>query len=210
MDFALSSNSNYLNSVGTWEERNGRLYLQSASDENLWVFERVGEHLIFRADLSIEILTDRIPDKQMYYRQGVSVAEIDPIPNLRAAEESPFTITEITMTSSEYSHLRGSEVHIRATEPNKVLTVPEHTYHIVKLGGEPNPPEAEWSLSSTSIGELDPANGVYVGTDAYAAFCSIISCRPPEVWLAGFYRLYILDSEGAYMDYCDFALTEYQ
>ncbi len=141
---------------------------------------------------------------------GHTETEVHPVTEFPAAEDKLFAINEITVTPSPFGGRIDVAALILATKPNEVLEIPDHTVFVVKLKGTPNPSEATWSLSSTGIGTRDPANGVWVGDDAYAAFDVRISLHTPEAWLPGVYRLYILNTDEEAIDYADFSLGVYQ
>ena len=54
--------------IGDYEERGGLLYLRYHTGEIVWVFERVGEHLAYRKDLSDTPRAPSFSDGQMFYR----------------------------------------------------------------------------------------------------------------------------------------------
>ncbi|MBO5512009.1 MAG: hypothetical protein J6B24_09770, partial [Clostridia bacterium] len=113
------------------------------------------------------------------------------------ADDRPYTVT--TPDSIEYG-ATGLPITVKAAEPGVDL-MPHRKYSIVKLAGPANGEGADWlqSLEAVLV-RPDEQNG------GYAVYNDGLTLLSPENWLPGLYRLYALNHDGEYVDYCDFTI----
>ena len=130
---------------------------------------------------------------------GEPEGETRPILDYPPAEEQAYTVT--TPASIEHG-ATGLPITVKAAEPGVDLT-PHRKYSIVKLAGPANGEGADW---------LQTLEGVLVRPDeahgGYAVYDDMLTLLFPEAWLPGLYRLYALNHNGEYVDYCDFVIYE--
>ena len=126
-----------------------------------------------------------------------TVEEPRPTLDYPPAEEQTYTVT--TPETLEYG-AQGLSITVKAAEPGVDL-MPHRKYSIVKLAGPTNGESADW---------LQTLEGVLVRPDesngGYAVFEDTLTLLNPDQWLPGLYRLYALNFEGGYVDYCDFVI----
>ncbi len=124
-------------------------------------------------------------------------AETQPELDFPPAEERPYTVT--TPDSIEYG-ATGLPITVKAAEPGVDL-MPHRKYSIIKLAGPANGAGADWlqSLEAVLV-RPDEQNG------GYAVYNDGLTLLSPENWLPGLYRLYALNHNGEYVDYCDFTI----
>ena len=126
-----------------------------------------------------------------------TVEEPRPTLDYPPAEEQTYTVT--TPETLEYG-AQGLSITVKAAEPGVDL-MPHRKYSIVKLAGPTNGESADW---------LQTLEGVLVRPDesngGYAVFEDTLTLLNPEEWLPGLYRLYALNYNEEYIDYCDFAI----
>ena len=113
------------------------------------------------------------------------------------AEEQTYTVT----TPDSIGHgATGLPITVKAAEPGVDL-MPHRKYSIVKLAGPTNGESADW---------LQNLDGVLVRPDesngGYAVYGDTLTLLSPEDWLPGLYRLYALNHNEEYVDYCDFVI----
>ena len=127
-----------------------------------------------------------------------TVEEPRPTLDYPPAEEQTYTVT--TPETLEYG-AQGLSITVKAAEPGVDL-MPHRKYSIVKLAGPTNGESADW---------LQTLEGVLVRPDesngGYAVYGDTLTLLSPEDWLPGLYRLYALNFDGEYVDYCDFVIT---
>lgn len=124
--------------------------------------------------------------------------ETPPTMEYPPADERPYTVT--TPDSIGYG-TAGLSITVMAVEQG-VSLIPHRNYRIVKLAGPANGEGA--ACVQTAVGmeiRPTPENG------GYAVFEDWITLVNPEEWLPGLYRLYALNFDGEYVDYCDFVIT---
>lgn len=130
---------------------------------------------------------------------GDPEGETRPILDYPPAEEQAYTVT--TPASIEQG-ATGLPITVKAAEPGVDL-MPHRKYSIVKLAGPANGEGADW---------LQTLEGVLVRPDeahgGYAVYDDMLTLLSPEDWLPGLYRLYALNFDGEYVDYCDFVIYE--
>ncbi len=126
-------------------------------------------------------------------------AEPDPDPTIDypPAADRPYTIS--TADTKEYG-ASGLGITVKAAEPGVTL-FPHRNYRIVKLAGPANGEDASWMQTAEAV-EVRPSeeNG------GYAVFRDSVILNSPEEWLPGLYRLYALNHDEEYIDYCDFVI----
>ena len=124
--------------------------------------------------------------------------ETPPTVEYPPADERPYTVT--TPDSIGYG-TAGLSITVMAVEQG-VSLIPHRNYRIVKLAGPANGEGA--ACVQTAVGveiRPTPENG------GYAVFEDWITLVNPEEWLPGLYRLYALNYNNQYVDYCDFLIT---
>ena len=126
-----------------------------------------------------------------------TVEEPRPTLDYPPAEEQTYTVT----TPDSIGHgATGLPITVKAAEPGVDL-MPHRKYSIVKLAGPTNGKSADW---------LQNLDGVLVRPDesngGYAVYGDTLTLLSPEDWLPGLYRLYALNFDGEYVDYCDFVI----
>lgn len=128
---------------------------------------------------------------------GDPEGETRPILDYPPAEEQAYTVT--TPASIEHG-ATGLPITVKAAEPGVDL-MPHRKYSIVKLSGPANGAGADWlqSLEAVLV-RPDEAHG------GYAVYDDMLTLLSPEAWLPGLYRLYALNHNGEYVDYCDFTI----
>lgn len=128
---------------------------------------------------------------------GDPEGERRPVLDYPPAEEQAYTVT--TPNSIEHG-ATGLPITVKAAEPGVDL-MPHRKYNIVKLSGPANGEGADW---------LQTLEGVLVRPDeahgGYAVYDDTLTLLSPEDWLPGLYRLYALNHNGEYVDYCDFTI----
>ncbi len=124
-------------------------------------------------------------------------SETDPAVEYPPASDRPYTVT--TADTVEYG-ATGLGITVKAVEPGVTL-FPHRNYRIVKLAGPANGEGAVWMQTAEAV-EVRPSeeNG------GYAVFRDSVTLQSPEEWLPGLYRLYALNHDGEYIDYCDFVI----
>lgn len=132
---------------------------------------------------------------------GDPEGETRPVLDYPPAEEQAYTVT--TPNSIEHG-ATGLPITVKAAEPGVDL-MPHRKYSIVKLSGPANGGEADWlqSLEAVLV-RPDEAHG------GYAVYDDMLTLLSPEEWLPGLYRLYALNHNGEYVDYCDFTIRPNQ
>ena len=132
---------------------------------------------------------------------GDPEGETRPVLDYPPAEEQAYTVT--TPDSIEHG-ATGLPITVKAAEPGVDL-MPHRKYSIVKLSGPANGGEADWlqSLEAVLV-RPDEAHG------GYAVYDDMLTLLSPEDWLPGLYRLYALNHNGEYVDYCDFTIRPNQ
>ena len=132
---------------------------------------------------------------------GNPEGETRPVLDYPPAEEQAYTVT--TPDSIEHG-ATGLPITVKAAEPGVDL-MPHRKYSIVKLSGPANGGEADWlqSLEAVLV-RPDEAHG------GYAVYDDMLTLLSPEDWLPGLYRLYALNHNGEYVDYCDFTIRPNQ
>lgn len=128
---------------------------------------------------------------------GDPEGETRPVLDYPPAEEQAYTVT--TPDSIEHG-ATGLPITVKAAEPGVDL-MPHRKYSIVKLSGPANGKGADWlqSLEAVLV-RPDEAHG------GYAVYDDTLTLLSPEDWLPGLYRLYALNHNGEYVDYCDFTI----
>lgn len=113
------------------------------------------------------------------------------------AAEQTYTVT--TPDSLAYGSI-GLGIIVKAVEPG-VSLMPHRNYRIVKLAGPANGDGAVWIQTAEAV-EVMPTeeNG------GYAVFKDSVTFMNPDQWLPGLYRLYALNHNEEYIDYCDFVI----
>ena len=126
-----------------------------------------------------------------------TVEEPRPTLDYPPAEEQTYTVT--TPDTLETGAIWLS-ITVKASEPGVPL-VPHRKYSIVKLAGPANGEGAD-RLQTMEAVEVYPdgQNG------GYAVYEDGLTLLNPEKWLPGLYRLYALNYNEEYVDYCDFAI----
>ena len=121
-----------------------------------------------------------------------------PVVEYPPAEDRAYTVT--TPETLEYG-AKGLSITVKATEPGVSLT-PHRNYRIVKLAGPANGKDAD-SMQTAEAVTIMPTeeNG------GYATYGDWVSFVNPDQWLPGLYRLYALNWDEEYVDYCDFVIT---
>ena len=132
---------------------------------------------------------------------GNPEGETRPVLDYPPAGEQAYTVT--TPNSIEHG-ATGLPITVKAAEPGVDL-MPHRKYSIVKLSGPANGGEADWlqSLEAVLV-RPDEAHG------GYAVYDDMLTLLSPEAWLPGLYRLYALNHNGEYVDYCDFTIRPNQ
>ena len=120
-----------------------------------------------------------------------------PVVEYPSAAEQTYTVT--TPDTLEYG-AQGLSITVKAAEPGVSLT-PHRNYRIVKLAGLANGKDASWMQTAEAV-EVMPSeeNG------GYAVYGDSLTFTNPDQWLPGLYRLYALNYNEEYIDYCDFAI----
>lgn len=128
---------------------------------------------------------------------GNPEGETRPVLDYPPAGEQTYTVT--TPNSIEHG-ATDLPITVKAAEPGVDL-MPHRKYSIVKLSGPANGGEADWlqSLEAVLV-RPDEAHG------GYAVYDDMLTLLSPEAWLPGLYRLYALNHNGEYVDYCDFTI----
>ena len=91
-------------------------------------------------------------------------------------------------------------ITVKASEPG-VSLVPHRKYSIVKLAGPANGESADWLQTAEAVTVMPTEeNG------GYAVFKDSVTFTNPDQWLPGLYRLYALNYNEEYIDYCDFVI----
>ena len=113
------------------------------------------------------------------------------------AAEQTYTVT--TPETLEYGATE-LPITVKAAEPGVDL-MPHRKYSIVKLAGPANGEGAD-RLQTMEAVEVYPdgQNG------GYAVYEDGLTLLNPEKWLPGLYRLYALNHNEEYVDYCDFVI----
>ena len=128
-------------------------------------------------------------------------SETRPTLDYPPAPEQMYTVT--TPASIEHG-ATGLPITVKAAEPGVDL-MPHRKYSIVKLSGPANGQGADW---------LQTLEAVVVRPDevhgGYAVYDDMLTLLSPEAWLPGLYRLYALNHNGEYVDYCDFTIRPNQ
>ena len=121
-----------------------------------------------------------------------------PVVEYPPAEDRAYTVT--TPETLEYG-AQGLSITVKATEQGVSLT-PHRNYRIVKLAGPANGKDAD-SMQTAEAVTIMPTeeNG------GYATYGDWVSFVNPDQWLPGLYRLYALNWDEEYVDYCDFVIT---
>ena len=121
-----------------------------------------------------------------------------PVLEYPPAAEQTYTVT--TPETLEYG-AQGLSITVKAAEPGVSLT-PHRNYRIVKLAGPANGTDASWMQTAVAV-EVMPTeeNG------GYAVYGDSLTFTNPDQWLPGLYRLYALNWDEEYIDYCDFVIT---
>ncbi len=125
--------------------------------------------------------------------------ETPPIMEFPPAHDRPYTVT--TPNSIEYG-ATGLPITVTATEQGVDL-MPHRKYSIVKLAGVANGAGAD-QLQSLEAVVVRPDEQ----TGGYAVYHDSLTLLNPNEWYPGLYRLYALNYDGAYIDYCDFVICE--
>ena len=114
------------------------------------------------------------------------------------AADRTYTVT--TPETLEYG-AQGLSITVKAAEPGVSLT-PHRNYRIVKLAGPANGTDASWMQTAEAV-EVMPSeeNG------GYAVYGDSLTFTNPDQWLPGLYRMYALNWDEEYIDYCDFVIT---
>ena len=121
-----------------------------------------------------------------------------PVVEYPPAAEQTYTVT--TPETLEYG-AQGLSITVKAAEPGVSLT-PHRNYRIVKLAGPANGKDANTMQTAEAVTVMPTEeNG------GYAVFKDSVTFTNPNQWLPGLYRLYALNFEGEYVDYCDFVIT---
>ena len=126
-----------------------------------------------------------------------TVEEPRPTLDYPPAEEQTYTVT--TPETLEYG-AQELPVTVKTTETDVDLAF-HRNYRIVKLIGPANGPGADWVPDLEAVRE-SPGDG----HGGYAVFEDYLTLPTPEDWLPGLYRLYVLNYNEEYIDYCDFAI----
>jgi hypothetical protein len=71
MTYTSSDLHDYISPYGTYEERDGRLYLNAASDGSVWVFEKTGTHLRLLWTESSGESTRKFEDGCLFYSMSI-------------------------------------------------------------------------------------------------------------------------------------------
>ena len=123
--------------------------------------------------------------------------EFDPSVEYPSAADRPYTVT--TADSIEYG-AKGLGITVKAAEQGVTLH-PHRNYRIVKLAGPANGDGAVWIQTAEAV-EVMPSeeNG------GYAVYGDSLTFTNPDQWLPGLYRLYALNWNEEYIDYCDFVI----
>lgn len=123
--------------------------------------------------------------------------DTEPIEEYPSADQRSYTVT--TSETLEFG-ASGLGITVKAVEQGATL-FPHRNYRIVKLAGTPNSKDASWLQSAEAV-EARPSeeNG------GYAVFTDSVTFETPAEWLPGLYRLYALNHDGEYIDYCDFVI----
>ena len=121
-----------------------------------------------------------------------------PVLEYPPAEDRAYTVT--TPETLEYG-AQGLSITVKAAEPGVSLT-PHRNYRIVKLAGPANGKDANTMLTAEAVTVMPTEeNG------GYAVFKDSGTFMNPDQWLPGLYRLYALNWDEEYVDYCDFVIT---
>lgn len=121
-----------------------------------------------------------------------------PVVEYPSAAEQTYTVT--TPETLEYG-AQGLSITVKAAEPGVSLT-PHRNYRIVKLAGPANGKDASWMQTAEAVTVMPTEeNG------GYAVFKDSVTFTNPDQWLPGLYRLYALNWDEEYVDYCDFVIT---
>ena len=115
------------------------------------------------------------------------------------AEEQTYTVT--TPETLEYG---ATELPVTVMSIEMGVDLMFHrNYRIIKLAGPTNGESADWLLTLEGVlVRPDESNG------GYAVYGDTLTLPTPEDWLPGLYRLYALNHDEEYVDYCDFAIKE--
>ena len=126
-----------------------------------------------------------------------TVEEPRPTLDYPPAEEQTYTVT--TPETLEYG-AQGLSITVKAAEPGVDL-MPHRKYSIVKLAGPANGKDASWMQTAEAVTVMPTEeNG------GYAVFKDSVTFTNPDQWLPGLYRLYALNWDEEYVDYCDFVI----
>ena len=126
-------------------------------------------------------------------------AEPDPDPTIEypPASDRPYTVS--TADTMEYG-ATGLGITVKAVEQGAIL-FPHRNYRIVKLAGPANGDGAVWMQTAEAV-EVLPTEE-YGG---YAVYQDSLILNNHDQWLPGLYRLYALNHNDEYIDYCDFVI----
>ena len=117
-----------------------------------------------------------------------------PVLDYPPAQEQPYTIY---VPDVSYSNHR-IPVTVTAKEKGQSLDAPFRNWKIVKLMGTSDPHQADWYYSAEEVGAVLPSEE----NDGYAVYQEELTVY---AWNRGVYRIYALNENGEYVDYCDFA-----
>ena len=120
-----------------------------------------------------------------------------PVLEYPPAAEQTYTVT--TPETLEYG-ATGLPVTVMTTEMGVDLMF-HRNYRIVKLAGPANGPGANLPPDLEAVSE--PPSHAHGG---YAVFEDTLTLLNPDQWLPGLYRLYALNWDEEYVDYCDFVI----
>lgn len=120
-----------------------------------------------------------------------------PVVEYPPAEDRAYTVTTPETLEMGSTWL---PITVKAAERGEILR-PHRKYNIVKLAGNAPDEGRDW-LQSLEAVEVHPdeQNG------GYAVYADGLTLLNPEKWLPGLYRLYALNFDGEYVDYCDFVI----
>ena len=125
--------------------------------------------------------------------------ETDSRPTIDYPPAADQTYTVTTPDNLAYGSI-GLGIIVKAVEPGVSLT-PHRNYRIVKLAGPANGDGAVWMQTAEAV-EVLPTEE-YGG---YAVYQDSLILNNHDQWLPGLYRLYALNHNEEYIDYCDFVI----
>ena len=174
--------------IGDYEERGGLLYLRYHTGEIVWVFERVGEHLAYRKDLSDTPRAPSFSDGQMFYRE--------------ASAEPPFTIA--TEQNSYPADISSFTVIMTGKNKGESISM-QGDWYLERLTEDGGAEKVQIYYNDLAIESAKPDR------DEYASIRKTLHINGIRIPLAGTYRLHAIKHDGekyVSVAYCTFTIGD--